>query len=79
MSTGGRARTDTVLSHHRILSPARLPIPPLRHTLGRRDYSMGSIFLGGSLCLTTDTCLTIIRDSKAFAEFRGDPSAVSGP
>lgn len=29
-STGGRARTDTVLSHHRILSPARLPIPPLR-------------------------------------------------
>jgi hypothetical protein len=30
VSTGGRARTDTVLSHHRILSPARLPIPPLR-------------------------------------------------
>src|SRR5918994_7442594 len=30
ISTGGRARTDTVLSHHRILSPARLPIPPLR-------------------------------------------------
>src|SRR5215212_415873 len=30
LSTGGRARTDTVLSHHRILSPARLPIPPLR-------------------------------------------------
>jgi hypothetical protein len=39
---------------------------------------MGSIFLGGSSCLTMDTCLTIIRDSKAFAEFRGDPSAVSG-
>jgi hypothetical protein len=29
--------------------------------------------------LTTDTYLTIIRNSKAFAEFRGDPSAVSGP
>jgi hypothetical protein len=23
ISTGGRARTDTVLSHHRILSPVR--------------------------------------------------------
>jgi hypothetical protein len=41
MSTGGRARTDTVLTHHRILSPARLPIPPLRHTLEGGDYSMG--------------------------------------
>ena len=40
-STGGRARTDTVLSHHRILSPARLPIPPLRHAVRRGDYSMG--------------------------------------
>jgi hypothetical protein len=26
-STGGRARTDTVLSHHRILSPSRLVYP----------------------------------------------------
>ena len=45
-SAGGRARTDTVLSHHRILSPARLPIPPLRHALGRGDYSMGRVPFG---------------------------------
>ena len=27
----GRGRTDTSLAAHWILSPARLPIPPLRH------------------------------------------------
>ena len=27
----GRGRTDTNLAAHWILSPARLPIPPLRH------------------------------------------------
>ena len=31
----GRGRTGTSLSAHWILSPARLPIPPLRH--GRND------------------------------------------
>ncbi len=27
----GRGRTDTGISSHRILSPGRLPIPPLEH------------------------------------------------
>ena len=30
---GGRARTDTGINSHRILSPMRLPIPPPRHIL----------------------------------------------
>ena len=28
-----RNRTGTVFNHRRILSPVRLPVPPLRHTL----------------------------------------------
>ena len=30
-NAGHRARTGTILSYHGILSPGRLPIPPLRH------------------------------------------------
>ena len=29
-----RNRTGTVFNHRRILSPVRLPVPPLRHTDG---------------------------------------------
>ena len=32
---------------NRILSPARLPIPPLRHILEGGDYNMGYDLLGG--------------------------------
>jgi hypothetical protein len=32
---------------NRILSPARLPIPPLRRALKRGDYNMGHDPLGG--------------------------------
>ena len=28
---GDRSRTDTITNNRRILSPVRLPIPPLRH------------------------------------------------
>jgi hypothetical protein len=46
--TGGRARTDTVLSHHRILSPARLPIPPLRRAEPRHYNNVqSSLDIGG--------------------------------
>lgn len=34
VNAGGRNRTDTGFRSHRILSPARLPIPPLRHEEG---------------------------------------------
>jgi hypothetical protein len=48
LSTGGRARTDTVLSHHRILSPARLPIPPLRRGEPRHYTNVqSSLDIGG--------------------------------
>ena len=31
IGAGGRSRTDTVVTNRRILSPVRLPVPPLRH------------------------------------------------
>ena len=60
MSTGGRARTDTPLAGNRILSPARLPIPPLRRALKLGDYNMGRSPLGASSLLETDTSIPII-------------------
>ena len=33
----GRNRTGTVITHRRILSPVRLPVPPPRHFFGAED------------------------------------------
>jgi hypothetical protein len=37
MNAEGRTRTGTVVTHRRILSPVRLPIPPPRHDNGAED------------------------------------------
>src|SRR5918994_5523137 len=88
-STGGRARTDTVLSHHRILSPARLPIPPLRREEPRHYTNVWGSF-GRWRCLTSRrintvrwTAIVIFAVLILVLVFRptdllGDRSAVQG-
>src|SRR5215210_8179034 len=44
-STGGRARTDTVLSHHRILSQARYVQPVLVRPVIQLVYAVSGLLL----------------------------------
>ena len=41
----GRNRTGTVITHRRILSPVRLPVPPPRHGMWIRFFNLGNLLI----------------------------------
>jgi hypothetical protein len=69
---GDRSRTDTPITRRRILSPVRLPVPPLRLILFEDQYCKLSIAINANN-FKHESVTTSVVETCYWVDFRSKP------
>ena len=69
-TAGDRDRTGTVDKDRRILSPVRLPVPPLRHRLKNPGLALCEAFVSRAKIIIPYWKMNVKRNFQVFSEMR---------